>query len=141
MTPFFKERYTKMDDISLIVIRFFFTQTNLVFKSKPMFIYIADNFFHSFINFWLLIFYGFWSSSSASTSFLQKPVKLWWGSMFFFNFQLKNFPYYVFFFMKPFLLLTAKITLYQFSVTSTSRPKTVHSAWWTQLLVSDHGLN
>ena len=81
---FFKERYTKMDDISLIVIRFFFTQTNLVFKSKPMFIYISDNFFHSFINYWLLIFYRFWTSSSASTSFLQKPVKLWWGSMFFF---------------------------------------------------------
>ena len=42
-TPHFKEHCTKRDDISL-VIHFFFSQTNLVFKSNPVFIDILDSF-------------------------------------------------------------------------------------------------
>ena len=39
----FKEDCTKMDDISLILIRFAFYQTNAVFKFKPVFIGILDS--------------------------------------------------------------------------------------------------
>ena len=46
-TPHFKEYCTKID-ISLVVIRFFFSQTNLVFKYNPIFIDILDSYCHSF---------------------------------------------------------------------------------------------
>ena len=45
-TPHFKERWTKID-ISLVVIHFFFSQTNLVFKYNPLFIDILDGFCYS----------------------------------------------------------------------------------------------
>ena len=54
-TPHFKEHCTKID-ISLVVIRFFFSQTNLVFKYNPLFIDILDSFCHSLFIFYLLIF-------------------------------------------------------------------------------------
>ena len=54
-TPHFKEHYTKID-ISLVVICFFFSQTNLVFKYNPLFIDILDSFCHSLFTFYLLIF-------------------------------------------------------------------------------------
>ena len=38
-TPHFKEYCTKIDDISLVITRFFFSQTNLVFKSSPVLTY------------------------------------------------------------------------------------------------------
>ena len=43
MTPHFKEQYTKVDDISLLAIFYFFSQANLVFISKPMFFDIWDS--------------------------------------------------------------------------------------------------
>ena len=46
-----KEFYNKVDDISLIVICFFFSQTSLVFKSNPVFIDILDSFSHSLLTF------------------------------------------------------------------------------------------
>ena len=76
-TPHFKEQCTKVDNISFIVKRLFSCQTNIVFQSTwhfeellPPLIYI--------LTFWLLIFYGFWRSFSASTPFLLTPVKFWW---------------------------------------------------------------
>ena len=45
-TPHFKEHYTKIH-ISLVVICFFFSQTNLVFKYNPLFIDILDGFCYS----------------------------------------------------------------------------------------------
>ena len=45
-TPHFKEYCTKID-ISLVVIHFFFSQTNPVFKSNSLFIDILDSFCHS----------------------------------------------------------------------------------------------
>ena len=66
MTPHFKEYCTKIDDISLIVISFFFSQTNLVFKSTWHFGWFLAQFVYV-LTFLLLIFYGFWRSSSAST--------------------------------------------------------------------------
>ena len=56
-TPHFKEHCTKIDDISLVVIRFFFSQTNLVFKSNPVFIDILDSFCHNLFTFLPLDFY------------------------------------------------------------------------------------
>ena len=41
------KKCTKIDDVSLVVIRFFFSQTNLVFKCNPVFIRILDSFRHS----------------------------------------------------------------------------------------------
>ena len=62
-----KERCTKLDDFLRIFIGFFFSLSNLVFATVNL-----------HFCFWLLlIFYGFWSLSSASTSFLWKPVKFW----------------------------------------------------------------
>ena len=54
--PHFKEHCTKID-ISLNVIRFFFSQTNLVFKSNPLFIDIMDSFCHSLFTFLPFNFY------------------------------------------------------------------------------------
>ena len=56
-TPHFKEHCTKIDDISLVVIRFFFSQTNLVCKSNPVFIDILDSFCHNLFTFLPLDFY------------------------------------------------------------------------------------
>ena len=69
--PHFKGHCTKID-ISLVIIGFLFSQTNLVFKPNPVFINILHNLcqFIYIFYFWLLISYGFWSSSSASTTFL-----------------------------------------------------------------------
>ena len=53
-TPHFKVHCTKID-ISL-VIHFFFSQTNVVFKYNPLFIDILDSFCHSLFTFYLLIF-------------------------------------------------------------------------------------
>ena len=69
---FFKEHWTKIDDISLIVIHFFFSKTNLDFKSYPVSIDILHSFCHSlftFFTFYSFIFHRFWSSCSSSTFF------------------------------------------------------------------------
>ena len=58
-TPHFKEHYSKTDDISLVVIRFFFSQTNLVFKSNPVFIDVLDSFCHSLFTFLPFNFYHY----------------------------------------------------------------------------------
>ena len=50
-TPHFKEHCTKIDYILLVAICFFFSQTNLVFKSNPVFIDILDSFCHSLFTF------------------------------------------------------------------------------------------
>ena len=47
-TLHFKEHCSEIDNLSLVVIRFFFSQTNLVFESNPLFIDILDSFSHSF---------------------------------------------------------------------------------------------
>ena len=44
VTPHFKEHCTKTDESALIVIRFFFFQPNIVFKSNPVFIDILFTF-------------------------------------------------------------------------------------------------
>ena len=49
-TSHFKEHRT-IKDISLVVIRFFFSQTNLVFKYNPLFTDILDSFCHSLFTF------------------------------------------------------------------------------------------
>ena len=56
VTPHFKEHCTKID-ISLVVIRFFFSQTNVVFKSNPLFIDILDSFCPSLFTFSPFDFY------------------------------------------------------------------------------------
>ena len=50
-TPHFKEHRTKINDMSLVVIRFFFSQTNLVYNSNPVFIDMLDSFRHSLFTF------------------------------------------------------------------------------------------
>ena len=55
-TPHFKEHCTKID-ISLVVIHFFFSQTNVVFKYNPLFIDILDGFCHSLFTFLSFDFY------------------------------------------------------------------------------------
>ena len=57
-SPHFKEHCIKMGDISLVVIRFLFSQTNLVFKSNAVFFDILDSFCHSLLTF-LPFFYRF----------------------------------------------------------------------------------
>ena len=58
VTPHFKEHCTKID-ISLVVIHFFFSQTNLVFKYNPLFIDILDSFCHSLFTFFYLVIFTF----------------------------------------------------------------------------------
>ena len=50
-THYFKVHCAKIDSISLVVICFFFPQTNLVFKSNPLFIDILDRFYYSLLTF------------------------------------------------------------------------------------------
>ena len=66
----FKEHCTKIDDISLVVIHFFFCQANLVSKSNPVFIDILDSFRHSLYTFLLFDFYLY------STDFEVHPMPL-----------------------------------------------------------------
>ena len=61
---------SKIGYISLTFICFFFSQAKLVFKFNPAVISILAVFF--LFTFWLLIFCGSWSSSSASTPFFYK---------------------------------------------------------------------
>ena len=77
-TLHFKEHCTKID-ISL-VITFFFSQTNLVFKCTPLIIDILDSFCHSLFTFlatfWFLpLFYGFWVYSMPLRLFHKKNSK------------------------------------------------------------------
>ena len=51
--PHFKEHCLKIH-ISLVVILFFFSQTNLAFKYNPLFIEILGSFYHSF-DFYLIL--------------------------------------------------------------------------------------
>ena len=64
--PHFKEHCTKTDDIWLVIIRFFFSQTNLVF------IDILDSFSNSLFTF---LPFDFWYSTyfRCSTEFIQCP--------------------------------------------------------------------
>ena len=65
VTPHFKAYCIKIDDISILVIHFFF-QTNIVFKPNPLFIDILDSFCYSlFFNLLLFDFYLY------STEFIQ----------------------------------------------------------------------
>ena len=67
----FPEHCTKID-ISLVVIRFFFSQTNLVFKSNPLFIDILDSLCHSLFTFLPLDFYLY----SANFEVYSTPLRL-----------------------------------------------------------------
>ena len=49
-TPHFKEYCSKIE-ISLVVLHFFLSQTNVVFKYNPLFIDILYSFFHSLFTF------------------------------------------------------------------------------------------
>ena len=64
---------TKIDDNSLIFLRFFFSQTNLILKLNLALIGILHNFCHNSFTLLLfdyhLMFYGSWSSSSVSKLF------------------------------------------------------------------------
>ena len=53
-TPHFKEYCTKIN-ISLVVISFFFSQTNVVFKYNALFIDTLDSFCHSLFTFLQLL--------------------------------------------------------------------------------------
>ena len=55
-TPYFKEHFTKTDT-ALVVIHFFFSQTNVVFKYNPLFIDILDGSCHSLFTFLPFDFY------------------------------------------------------------------------------------
>ena len=66
----FKEHCTKINDISLVVIRFFFSQTTLVSKSNPVFVDILDSFHHSLYTFLPFDFYLY------STDFEVHPMPL-----------------------------------------------------------------
>ena len=55
-TPHFKEHCIKIDVISLVVIRFLFSQTNPVFKSSSIFIDILVSFSYSLFTFLLFDF-------------------------------------------------------------------------------------
>ena len=71
-TLHFKERCTKIVDISLVVIRFFFSQTNLVYKFKfnPALIHILDSFCYNLFTFLPFDFYVY------STDFEVHPMHL-----------------------------------------------------------------
>ena len=98
------------DNISLIAICFYFSQTNLVFILLLTYWIVFVTVIY-ILTFWLSIFYGFWSSPSASTPFLWKSVKFRWDSMFFSKvFSIKMFLLYVLFSMKHFSLLSVKLT-------------------------------
>ena len=68
-TPHFKEHCTKID-ISLVVIHFFFSETNVVSKYNPLFIDILDGLCHSLFTFLPFDFYLY------STDFEFYPVSL-----------------------------------------------------------------
>ena len=53
----FKEHCTKTDISLVVVIHVFFSQTNVVFKSTPLFIGILDSFCHSLFTFLPFDFY------------------------------------------------------------------------------------
>ena len=72
-TPHFKEHCTKID-ISLVVIRFFFSQTNLVFKYNPLFIDILDSFCHSLFTFLPFDFYLY----STDFEVYSMPLRLFY---------------------------------------------------------------
>ena len=72
-TPHFKEHWTKID-ISLVVIRFFFSQTNLVFKYNPLFIDILDGFCHSLFTFLPFDFYLY----STDVEVYSMPLRLFY---------------------------------------------------------------
>ena len=60
----------KIDDISLIVIHFFFSKTNLVSKGNPVFIDMLNSFFHSLFTFLPFDIYFY------STDFEVHPMSL-----------------------------------------------------------------
>ena len=55
----FKENYTEIDDLSLVFVRFFFSQTNIVFEFDPGFISIFDSFIHNLFSF---LAFDYWYS-------------------------------------------------------------------------------
>ena len=71
--PDFKEHCTKID-ISLLVIRFFFSQTNLVFKSTPLFIEILESFCQSLFTFLPFDFYPY----STDFEVYSMPLRLFY---------------------------------------------------------------
>ena len=73
-TPHFKEYSTKIDDISLTVMRFFFSQTQFL-KSNSVFIDIFDSFCHSlfiFLHFDFYLYSRDFEVRHDSTPFLKK---------------------------------------------------------------------
>ena len=74
-TPHFKEHCTKID-ISLVVIHFFFSQTNVVFKYNPLFIDILDGFCHSLFTFSPFDFYLY----STDVEVYSMPLRLFYKS-------------------------------------------------------------
>ena len=69
-----KEHCIKIDDISLIFIRFVFSQT--AFKFSRVFIGILCRFRSNLITFWLLIFCGSCNSFASSTYLLIRIIKI-----------------------------------------------------------------
>ena len=78
--PHFKEHCTKID-ISLNVIRFFFSQTNLVFKSNPLFIDIMDSFCHNLFTFLPFNFYLY----STGFEVYSMPLRLFYNNQWSFD--------------------------------------------------------
>ena len=112
MTPYFKEHCTKVNDVLLIVICFFFSHTNLVFKSKLLFIDILDSFSHRLFTFLPL---DFWYSEKVEfewlyTFFIKTFKILMRFNILSWRFSASKCSYYVLFSMKHSYLLTAKVT-------------------------------
>ena len=109
-TPHFKEHFTKIDDISLVVIRFFFSQINPVFKSNSVFIDILDSFCYCLFTFLSFDFYLYSIDFEVHTIpvrfFLKKSSKILMNC----NVLFARFTYwdcsYVLFSMKNFYWLT-----------------------------------
>ena len=84
-TSYFKENCTEIDYISLVIIRFFLSQKNLVLKSNLLTYWIV--FATIYLHFYLFIF-----DILRTLKFSASAPFLWWGSIFFFKvFHLKMF--------------------------------------------------
>ena len=93
-------------------MRFFFFQTNLVFKSKPAYIDILDSFCHSLCTFLFLIIdiLRILMFIQCLYAFFIKTSKILIRFNIFLRFSTSKCSYYVLFSMKHSYLLTAKIS-------------------------------
>ena len=106
-TRHFKEHCTNADNIWLIIISFFLSQANLVFKSNPVFIDILESFCHSVFTFSP---FGYWYFTDLEVH----PVPLRHWNLDEIQCSFKVFmsicSYYALISMKSCYLLTVKIT-------------------------------